>query len=476
MYGDYNALDSAVFLLPVARNYVCLAPSGWNLRDHQLYGDRIVEGLGALLLSLKKRPVVRYQRGSEMCKRVAEDLHRLTHETEKALFDFGTKAGDSPPIVLFVDRRDDPVTPLLMQWTYQAMIHELIGITENKVDMKDRPKVHEDMREVVLSTHQDEFFERNMLANFGEIGEAIKGLVDDFSRTHAKNAPGGIQTIEEMQAFIENYPEFRSKQGKVSKHVTLLSEMSNTVEQENLMSVSEVQQELSNNMSGVTVNIQEHFAAVSQHIEDRRTADSDRLKLVILFALRYEHHDEGGRMIAELLSKLERGERGLPKNRVQIVTTVLRYMGVDRRVGDLYGDRTLISKTASIFKGLKGVDNVYTQHQPLLSSTVEALAKGRLREMDFPYCQSPAAMGAGSTAATPGQARAAPVVRDVIVFIVGGATYEESKVVHQLNAQARRGEGWMAGMRFMLGSTAMLNSKQFLKDVLEVQMQEQDHR
>jgi hypothetical protein len=34
--------------------------------------------------------------------------------------------------VLIVDRRDDPVTPLLAQWTYQAMVHELLGISNNR--------------------------------------------------------------------------------------------------------------------------------------------------------------------------------------------------------------------------------------------------------------------------------------------------------------------------------------------------------
>lgn len=43
--------------------------------------------------------------------------------------------------LLLVDRRDDPVTPLLSQWTFQAMVHELIGIDDNRVDLQDVPGV-----------------------------------------------------------------------------------------------------------------------------------------------------------------------------------------------------------------------------------------------------------------------------------------------------------------------------------------------
>lgn len=51
------------------------------------------------------------------------------------VFDFGAR---SNPIVLLLDRKDDPVTPLLTQWTYQAMIHELIGLHDGKALLKGK--------------------------------------------------------------------------------------------------------------------------------------------------------------------------------------------------------------------------------------------------------------------------------------------------------------------------------------------------
>jgi hypothetical protein len=34
---------------------------------------------------------------------------------------------------------------------------------------------------------------------------------------------------------------------------------------------------------------------------------------------------------------------------------------------------------------VQGVENVYTQHTPLLINTLEALLRGRLRDADYPY-------------------------------------------------------------------------------------------
>ncbi len=57
----------------------------------------------------------------------------------------------SRPLLLILDRRDDPVTPLLSQWTYQAMVHELLGLNDNRVVLKGAPGVRKDLEEVSFS-------------------------------------------------------------------------------------------------------------------------------------------------------------------------------------------------------------------------------------------------------------------------------------------------------------------------------------
>lgn len=75
-------------------------------------------------------PFGRYQRGSEICERFAQSLHHLTAVEERELFDFGSRGGgEGAPVLLVLDRRDDPVTPLLSQWTYQVRAR-LVGLGE----------------------------------------------------------------------------------------------------------------------------------------------------------------------------------------------------------------------------------------------------------------------------------------------------------------------------------------------------------
>jgi hypothetical protein len=62
------------------------------------------------------------------------------------------------------------------------MVHELIGIAFNRVDLRHVPGVKPEFAEAVLSARQDPFFRANMHANFGDLGMAVKEMVDAASR------------------------------------------------------------------------------------------------------------------------------------------------------------------------------------------------------------------------------------------------------------------------------------------------------
>lgn len=38
-----------------------------------------------------------------------------------------------------------------------------------------------------------------------------------------------------------------------------------------------------------------------------------------------------------------------------------------------------------ILVNVKGVENVYTQHQPVLAETIENAVKGKLKDLDYPF-------------------------------------------------------------------------------------------
>ena len=131
-----------------------------------------------------------------------------------------------------------PLTPPCIQ----AMVHELIGIGNNRVSLANVPGLSKELQEIVLSPEHDEFYAANMYSNYGDIGNNIKNLMDEFqakSKGHQK-----VESIADMKTFIESYPQFKKMSGTVTKHVTIVGELSRLVGVYALLEVSEVEQEL----------------------------------------------------------------------------------------------------------------------------------------------------------------------------------------------------------------------------------------
>jgi len=173
------------------------------------------------------------------------------------------------------------VTPLLSQWTYQAMVHELLGMNNNRVVLKGAPGVKKDMEEVVMSPAADEFFGANLYSNFGELAENIATLLQDYQRESKRNE--NINSIEAMQDFMSRYPEFRTKSHNVSKHVAIMGELGRLVEVCGLLDVSAFEQELACSDAHA-----EQLKGLMEKLASPQIKVPDKLRLGLLYALRYE--------------------------------------------------------------------------------------------------------------------------------------------------------------------------------------------
>ena len=134
----------------------------------------------------------------------------------------------------------------MLMFVRKAMVHELIGIDLNRVDLSRAPDVKLDEKEVVLSQEEDAFFRNNLFANFGDIGNAVKALMGDFQRQHqsAKDLKSGGGSVEDIQKIVDNFPELKKNSNDVAKHVTLMSELARLVEARSLMKVSALEQDI----------------------------------------------------------------------------------------------------------------------------------------------------------------------------------------------------------------------------------------
>ncbi|KAJ3031578.1 vacuolar protein sorting-associated protein 45 [Rhizophlyctis rosea] len=450
-FADYLAINPDLYSLNVS------APDWHLFVENSSTWDtgalsRVTEGILSVLLSLKKKPLIRYEKSSTLAKKLAAELTYQIQQ-EGPLFDF--RRTDTPPILLLMDRRNDPVTPLLSQWTYQAMVHELIGITNGRVDLSHMPDVRPEIKEVVLSIEQDTFYNKSMFLNLGDLGANIKSYVDEYQVKHKSSQH--IESIADMKKFVEDYPEFRKLSGNVTKHVTLVGELSRLVAKYNLMEVGELEQSLA-----VTENHAADLKNLKQLIERPNVPDDVKVRLVLLYALRYEKSQSNA--TAQLVELLARSKVSEKKTSVsstmtypiindllirttfmpQLVKQMLQYAGSDHRLEDIFSNQNVFARTRNVFRGLKGVENVYTQHTPHLVETLQECIKGRLKDQLYPFFE-------GSTRDKP---------QDIIIFMIGGTTYAEAREVSKLNSSN-------PGVRIILGGSTIHNGQSFMTETAD---------
>lgn len=418
LFLDYYVLSPALISFNVLPCLQSTRTTGSTIQSPHI--KRTVDGIAALILSLKVVPQVRFQASSPLCRNVAERLC-VRFDQERSLFDF--RAKQPPPLVLILDRREDPVTPLLNQWTYEAMLHELIGINNNRISLRDAPKVPDEFKELVLDDVEDKFFRQSRFFNFGDLGTSLQKLVDAFQHESKNNSR--ISTIDDMMKVVANYPEFRKSSSNVSKHVALAGELSRRVGDMNLLEVSQLEQDLACREAE-----SEHRRQIMDILMKNNVTPSDKLRLVMLYGLRYEGaNDKGLPMMKDALHRA-----GVAHDGIHLITAVKEYAGIAKRSGDVFSNRSFFAMASnSVRRGIGGVENVYTQHEPLLVFTLDSLFRSRLKCENFPLVRSEEAINGGSVMGSGSESATVPSPREVIVIMVGGATYEEAKVVSGIN-------------------------------------------
>lgn len=359
-------------------------------RDTQLILNdnfqREIQGLIAFLLSVKKRPRIRWQKSSSIALQFAKHTRDIINN-ERQLF--GWSEPNIKPLLLICDRRQDPITPLLTQWTYQSMVHDMLHINNSRINIENNDKFsvkrtgHQ--KEIIMNVFNDAFFEENRMKTFAAAATAIQVLTKRMS-TDKKNRD--LNSIKAIQEFMEKFPEKLAESGNVSKHVSILDYLSSEMANRKLLEISQLEQEI---VCSVNRNMEkDHFMSVERFIENPNITDFDKLRLSIICVLRYcssakNHEFQVSKMRNLLRTNIEDKD---VYNMIVLVDIFLREFTVEHRDLNLFAEE---EKNDNIFKKIVRVIHnemtdiqcVFTQHNPVLSTIIDRAVECKLSMNEF---------------------------------------------------------------------------------------------
>jgi vacuolar protein sorting-associated protein 45 len=367
------------------------------------------------------------------------------------------------------------------------MIHELLGLDGNLTRMRGRPSLKKELQELVFSPAQDDFFRSLRYANFGDACNRIQALLQEYQRASKLNE--NLDSFGDIMAFIERYPAFRSQSVVATKHVTVMGEMSRMLDERKLMRQSELEQYLVCDGEGETER-EYHLEEMVNLLSDPGIRQADKLRLAILFCLRYSVPASSNRLQrahSEMVTRVRNCFMSEARASVEEMNTLDRTLDYARESmppmvfgARNYGDDSesgggLLGKIRTFASSLQGVSNVFTQHKPLVEKVLELYTKGRLRQSQFPSLSS-------SREESKQESKQEPTIQPtpngtVVVFIIGGATFEEAYKLHELSQEHRSAPSSSSSSssseeqvnpshtRILLGGSMLLNSEAFLEEV-----------
>ena len=435
VFQDYLIVNEDVFSLDLQLYNILQNQMLWNPKGLQ----ETTSGVLSLLLSLKLRPTIAYDSHSKLCHKMAKDLQYEIRTNERQLFDFAVR--DSPPLLILLDRKSDPLTPLLQPWTYQSMINEYIGIKRNLVDLSNVPDIDPDLKQVVLSSKQDKFFKETMYMNFGDLGDKVKQYVTQYkSKT---NITKQINTIEDIKEFMEKFPEFKKLSGNISKHMAIVSELDRQLQQKQIWELSELEQNISSHDDN-----NDDFMELKRLLAVPNLDAYYKMKLCCIYVLR---HGSNATRVKELEVSLR---EVCDPPQISLYFQFKKLFGSSFNKQKAPQDNDLISGLTKKFNrlGNASAENVFMQHVPEIASLLNDLDKNQfpqdgIKPLDTDFDIK------------------TYMPQDVIIFVVGGITFEEARAVNQFNEKNRNSKG---NCRVVIGGTSILTTEQFLTDVSSI--------
>lgn len=426
--------------------------------------------LVSLLLSLKKCPVIKYETSSLESKRLgSEILYYINSNSNNNLFDDLNRNSDTPPVLLILDRKSDPVTPLVTPWTYQSMIHELIGVSRNVVELE------ESKEQVTLSETQDRFYEESMYLNYGDLTDKFQKYVDEYKKQTKQSSIENLKTqdLSELKRILTRFPEFKKLSNNILKHLNIISEIDKQISKQNLWAIGELQQTILCELESYpTIKTK-----LVELIRDPAISTENKIKLLIIFVAKYPNNTGD---LSGFIAKLNDSTctNPLPTlTQLSLIKNFGRYFGGAKKgtsvrndnnnnIGKIFNQNRI--KIQQLFNNNQNgastpkTDNIFMQYVPKLNDVLSQLnaSSSPQQPQDQQEKCDIATLVPDIVSSQYGNMTNVPV-QEVIIYFKGGATYEEARLVHELSMVNPR-------VNYIIGGDGILNSQQWLDKMCDV--------
>lgn len=463
-------------------------------RDEITIANRIV----TLCATLNEYPHIRYPAASAVCTKLAGVIHMKMNEfvgSNQAWWYHGdsthTQRGRST--FLLLDRSHDCLSPLMHEFTYQAMVYDLIPVDDDRISYEaDSPSTHTDeetkantTKEVLLNENDDVWVElrhKHIADVVQTLGTRIREIVQSNTGKvlGKKGSDAAALSLSQMANALKALPEYREVMSKLSQHMHISHQCMDLFNRQGLLDLSELEQTLATGKDegGRTPRINEmveKMEAALQGIRDSVTRI--RLLAILIVSQKGLRTIDRDRLLGA--ARLSSAETNTLANLEKLGITMVRPASNNSKITPMFKrlassspDDSESEYTSSRYvSSLKGIlrdmqeNKLSLEEYPSVLPMPEAGSSSGVATTARPKAVVGSARKGGATSrsrwtqqneATPKKKPGFQGGRQ-IVFVVGGMCYSELRSVSEVTASG--------DIEFIAGSTRFITPADFVDEL-----------
>lgn len=379
--------------------------------------------------------------------------YHLANLTQKTLDGYAQRHHDFPPpssrppsVLMITDRSMDLMAPLVHEFTYQAMAHDLLPIKDgDKVTYHVKINNGEEEQDMELQENDETWVEnrhRHMKDTIDTIMTKFQKFVAETPGASNDGSPANLNMIKDMLASM---PKFQKLKDAYTLHLAMSEDCMQFFQAHKLPELQSVEQSLATGFDEEWRKPKNILPEVVRLLDDDTITPGDRLRLIMIWLMyRYGVIEED---VKRLLAHAQLDQ--------DYCETIMNLKHLGARVTGALQDKTVPPPPLFPVDTTRELKEEYglARYDPNVKYMLENLCKGTLDPEVFPYTRPPtdpnddpasaqtslrAARKPNWASGGAGAARRQDNRQRIIVFVAGGATYSESRACYEISDKYNR--------------------------------------